>query len=62
MSSSNSNSENDSYETDDSDWNYIPGPYEIKKSSGATANVEATDDDEPDLAPYGNEPVASNTS
>lgn len=60
MSSSSSDTESGSYQTDDSDWNYIPGPYEIKKRSEATANVDdqTTDDDELELGPYGNEPVA----
>ena len=56
MSSSSSDTESGSYQTDDSDWNYIPGPYKISKVSEATAIVDdETTDDEPDLGPYGNE-------
>ena len=38
MPSSSSDTENNSYQSDDSDWNYIPGPYQIAKSSETNEN------------------------
>ena len=63
MSSSSSETENSSYQSDDSDWNYIPGPYVIRESSEARANVDHADqttgDGEPEIGPYENEPAAN---
>jgi hypothetical protein len=39
MSSSSSDTENNSYQSDDSDWNYIPGPYQIEKPSEIDKNT-----------------------
>ena len=38
MSSSSSDPENHSYQSDDSEWNYIPGPYNIEKTSASGEN------------------------
>ncbi|XP_028408361.1 uncharacterized protein LOC114530939 [Dendronephthya gigantea] len=59
MSSSSSDAESNSYQSDDSDWNYIPGPYIIKKQSEAAANIDDQITDETsELGPYANEPAA----
>ena len=64
MSSSSSDTENSSYQIDDSDWNYIPGPYQIEKSSIDNKNnsldgaKSSSADHDPDVGPYVNEPVA----
>ena len=63
MSSSSSDPENYSYQSDDSDWNCIPGPYECEKSSEMYENNDkAQSSDAPttkqDVGPYVNEPVA----
>lgn len=61
MSSSSSDTENESYQTDDSDWNYIPGPYTVNDPTeveGTVGEATAMDDREPDVGPYANEPVA----
>ena len=62
MSSSSSDTENDSYQSDDSDWNYIPGAYQIAKSSETNKNSSEAKSssaaDEQDIGPYANEPVA----
>lgn len=63
MSSSSSDTENDSYQSDDSDWNYIPGPYKIAKSSETNKNsTEAKSSsaaDEQDIGPYANDQLPS---
>ena len=38
MSSSSSDTESQSYQSDDSEWNYIPGPYNIEKTSASGEN------------------------
>ena len=38
MSSSSSDTESHSYQSDDSEWNYIPGPYNIEKTSASGEN------------------------
>ncbi|XP_046839887.1 uncharacterized protein LOC124434069 [Xenia sp. Carnegie-2017] len=59
MSSSNSDTESTSYQTDDSDWNYYPGIFDIKKTSEASATKDdKSTDDNADVGPYSNEPVA----
>ena len=62
MSSSSSDTENNSYQSDDSDWNYIPGPYQIEKPSEIDKNTGeaqwSSADNEQDIGPYVNEPVA----
>ena len=64
MSSSSSDTENSSYQSDDSDWNYIPGPYQIEKSSIDNKNnsldgaKSSSADHDLDVGPYVNEPVA----
>lgn len=62
MSSSSSDTENNSYQSDDSDWNYIPGPYQIEKSREIDENTgeaqSSSVDQEQDIGPYVNEPVA----
>ena len=62
MSSSSSDTENNSYQSDGSDWNYIPGPYQIAKSSETNENSSEANSssaaNEKDIDPYANEPVA----
>ena len=62
MSSSSSDTENNSYQSDGSDWNYIPGPYQIAKSSETNENSSEANSssaaNEKDIGPYANEPVA----
>ena len=61
MSSSSSDTENNSYQSDDSDWNYSPGPYQIEKSSEideCAAEAKSSSSREQDVGPYMNEPVA----
>ena len=63
MSSSSSDTEYQSYQSDDLDWNYIPGPYNIEAEapteSGENVNIacDSSHNDE-DAGPYANEPVA----
>ena len=59
MSSSSSDTENNSYQSDDSDWSYIPGPYQIAKSSetndnSSEANLSSAAN-EKDISPYAND-------
>ena len=68
MSSSSSDTENNSYkamaQSDGSDWNYIPGPYQIAKSSETNENSSAREANsssaanEKDIGPYAIEPAA----
>ena len=62
MSSSSSDTENQSYQSDDSDWNYIPGPYDIERPTKSGENANETRDSSShnhgDVGPYTNEPVA----
>ena len=55
--------ENNSYQSDDSDWNYIPGPCQIVKSSETNENSSEANSsstaNEKDIGPYANEPVAN---
>ena len=59
MSSSSSDTENNSYQSDDSDWNYIPGPYQIAKSSETNENSSEANSrsaaNEKDIGPYAND-------
>ena len=62
MSSSASDTENQSYQSDDSEWNYITGPYNIEKTSASGENGSEMRDSnshhEGNVGPYANEPVA----
>ena len=61
MSSSSSDTEYQSYQSDDSDWNYIPGPYNIEAPTESGENVNIARDsshNDEDAGPYANEPVA----
>ena len=58
MSSSSSDTENNSYQSDGS----VPGPYQIAKSSETNENSSEANStstaNEKDIGPYANEPVA----
>ena len=62
MSSSSSDFESQSCQSDDSEWNYIPGPYNIEKTSASGENGSEMRDSnshhEGNIGPYANEPVA----
>ena len=62
MASSSSDTESRSYQGDDSEWNYIPGPYNIEKTSASGENGSEMRDSnshhEGNVGPYANEPVA----
>ena len=68
MASSSSDTENGSCQTDDSDWNYIPGPHikgeptevetSLSEHNTASASAMSNDHDEQDLGPYADEPIA----
>ncbi len=61
MASSSSDTESDSYYSDDSEWNYIPGPYQIKNPSATDENigeVQSSSDRVQDVGLYINEPIA----
>ena len=62
MSSSSSDTESQSYQSDDSEWNYIPGPYNVEKTSASGENGSEMRDSnshhEGNVGPYANEPVA----
>ena len=62
MPSSSSNTESQSYQSDDSEWNYIPGAYNIKKTSASGENGSEMRDSnshhEGNVGPYANDPVA----
>ena len=57
-----------SHQTDDSDWNYIPGPHiiseptevetSLSEHNTASALAMSNDHDEQDLGPYADEPIA----
>ena len=62
MASSSSDAESHSYQSDDSEWNYIPGPYNVEKTSASGENGSEMRDSnshhEGNVGPYANEPVA----
>ena len=61
MSLSSSDMENNSYQSDDSEWNYISGPYQIEKSSEIdeyTGKAKSSGSHKQDVGPYVYEPVA----
>ena len=59
MSSSSSDTESHSYQSDDSEWNYIPGPYNIEKTSASGSEMrDSNSRHEGNVGPYANEPVA----
>ena len=59
-----SDSENESYQTDDSEYNYIPGPHlideptEVEEAVGSP-NMVNMGAEEPNVGPYADEPVAA---
>ena len=63
MDSPASDSENESYQTDDSEYNYIPGPHlideptEVEEAVGSP-NMVNMGAEEPNVGPYADEPVA----
>ena len=63
MDSPASDSENESYETDNSEYNYIPGPHlideptEVEEVVGSPNNMVNMDAEEPNVGPYADEPV-----
>ena len=62
MALSSSDTESHSYQSDDSEWNYIPGPYNIEKTSASGENGSEMRDSnshhEGNVGLYANEPVA----
>ena len=65
MFSSSSNTESHSYQSDDSEWNYIPGPYNIEKTSARGENGsemrDSSSDHEGNVGPYANGQVLTKT-
>ena len=63
MDSPASDSENESYQTDDSEYNYIPGPHlideptQVEEAFGSP-NMVNMGAEEPNVGPYADEPVA----
>ena len=61
MASSSSDTESNSYYSDDSEWNYIPGPYQIENPCTTDENIgeaQSSSDRVQDVGPYINEPIA----
>ena len=59
MSSSSSDTESQSYQSDDSEWNYIPGPYNVEKTSASGEMRDSNSHHEGNVGPYANEPATS---
>ena len=58
MDSPASDSENESYQTDDSEYNYIPGPHLIDEPTEVEEAVGSPEAEEPNVGPYADEPDA----
>ena len=68
MASSSSDTENGSCQTDDSDWNYIPGPHiiseptevetSLSEHNTASASAMSNEHDEEHIGSYADEPIA----
>jgi hypothetical protein len=62
MASSSSDTESNSWYSDDSEWNYIPGPYAIENPSKTDENIgeaqSCSDRAQDATGPYANEPIA----
>ena len=65
MSSSSSDTESHSYQSDDSEWNYTPGPYDIEKTSASGENGSEMRDSnshhEGNVGPYANDQLLTKT-